>query len=247
MHFPEYSGKIVDVKLYLSAEPPFDTQRITVGMKTRSIQMPRLLLVAVSFIALGCSQELPSQKSANSPATKTESATSKAVSSKKLELENQLLNAASNGRTQEVRKLISLGANVSQGSIYFTAHYTLTPLANAAERGHVEIVKLLLDAGSNVTDAPDHYTALMRACIGGQPEATRLLLEAGADPNQRRQFGESPLHYAAKRGDAECVKLLLKYGADVNALAPGQYTALRFAESNNHQEAVKLLLEAQTD
>ncbi len=131
-----------------------------------------------------------------------------------------LILASRNGHVDVVRELIAQGANVHE--VY---RYTHSPLASAAERGHLDVVRLLLEAGvdvdaiaekkDNFGDGP--YTALMRACIGGQSKTVRILLEAGADPNVKRDDGQRALHFAATRGDLACVKLLLKYGADVDA------------------------------
>jgi len=144
--------------------------------------------------------------------------------------------AVRHGHTNTVRELIASDANINEAT-----RYTLTPLANAAELGHVDIVNLLLEAGAQVNSAPDGYTALMRACCGGQPKTAWLLLEAGADPNQKRHNGQRALHFAAKRGNAECVKLLVKHGADINAVAYGKNTALTYAQLYKFEDVIKLV------
>lgn len=146
--------------------------------------------------------------------------------------------AVRRGHVDAVRQLIAAGANVNEAT-----RYTLSPLANAAELGHVEIVALLLLADAEVNSAADGYTPLMRACVGGQPKALRLLLDAGANPNLERHDGQRALHFAAKRGDAESVKLLLAHGADIDAVAYGKDTALAYAELYKHDDVVKQLRE----
>lgn len=150
--------------------------------------------------------------------------------------------AVRKGHTDAVRELISAGAEVNEYCIY-----TLTPLANAAERGHTETVKLLLQHGAKVDAAPDAYTALMRACIGGQCEAAKLLLDAGADSNAKHDDGQRPLHFAAKSGSADCVDLLLKHGADASAVAYERDTALTCAERYNHKDVVQILRDAKRE
>ena len=153
-----------------------------------------------------------------------------------------LLLAVLNGHADAVRKLIAFGANVNEATVY-----GLTPLANAAERGHSDIVKHLLMAGAKVNLAPDGYTALMRACCGGQSKTASLLLKAGADPNLKRHDGQRALHFAAKSGSAKCVKLLVQHGVDINAVAAGEYTALAYAEFYKYRDVVRILREAKPD
>ena len=53
-----------------------------------------------------------------------------------------------------------------------------------------------------------------------QPEAVKILIDAGADVNARTKknglWGETPLDYAAHYGESEAVKILIDAGADVN-------------------------------
>ena len=52
----------------------------------------------------------------------------------------------------------------------------------------------------------------------GNPEAVRLILERGADPNAREEsLGETALMWAAAENRPEAVKLLVARGAEVNA------------------------------
>ena len=49
------------------------------------------------------------------------------------------------------------------------------------------------------------------------PEALKILLEAGLDPNHENEFGKTPLMYAAQYNQYESAKYLLEYGANPNA------------------------------
>jgi ankyrin repeat protein len=68
-------------------------------------------------------------------------------------------------------------------------------------------------------------------------ELTRMLLEAGADPND----GES-LYHATESGDTQCVRLLLEHRAD-----PRGTNALAHALDDDRLEHVRLLLEYGAD
>jgi uncharacterized protein len=56
----------------------------------------------------------------------------------------------------------------------------------------------------------------MAACQGGHPQVIRQLIDAGADIESQGEYQQTPLFYAALRGDLYCVKLLIEAGADVN-------------------------------
>lgn len=75
----------------------------------------------------------------------------------------------------------------------------------------------------------------------------KLLLEEGADVDQRNVMGETPLIRAAHNGHLATVKALLEAGADVNALDAGDNAALHWAAMRGHVEIVKVLLEKGAD
>ena len=103
----------------------------------------------------------------------------------------------------------------------------LTPLQAAAADGHANVVRAILDFGwwGDETTPWCMRTPLFHAVEAGHTEITVLLLERGADPNERQprpemetEGGRLPvttaLHEAAKRGDSPMVRLLLGHGAN---------------------------------
>ena len=64
-------------------------------------------------------------------------------------------------------------------------------------------------------------------------EWVRGCLAAGADPNARGQYGDTPLHRVAwsDEDNAEAIRLLITAGADVNARTNGGDTPLHWAAS----------------
>jgi hypothetical protein len=75
------------------------------------------------------------------------------------------------------------------------------------------------------------------AGVAHDPELTRVLLDAGANPND----GES-LYHATEAEDPACLLLLLEHGARTNGT-----NALAHALDGDHVEHVRLLLEAGGD
>jgi hypothetical protein len=87
-----------------------------------------------------------------------------------------------------------------------------TLLMWAAFYGATECVTLLLARGGDALelDARDQYgtTALHRAPQGGKAEIVRLLLQAGADPTIRNNYGRTPLDVARRMGYQSCILFL---------------------------------------
>ena len=83
-----------------------------------------------------------------------------------------------------------------------------------------------------------HYAASM-----GHVEATKVLLEKGADVNAACfDFKFTPLQRAAQNGHVDVVKMLIQNDADVNAVNEFNTTALQWAAHEGHVDVVKVLL-----
>lgn len=149
-----------------------------------------------------------------------------------------LEDAASNGKTDVVKFLISEGAlrdNKAHGEI---------ALIKASRQGHLETVKALcLEGKVNVNAANDDDTALRLATDSRYNETTlqlaEFLLEQGAKPDAA-EGKDGLLHRACYQDAPDFVRLLLKYNADPTlqgGLSPLEY-ALKYANT----EIVDLLL-----
>ena len=124
----------------------------------------------------------------------------------------------------------------------------LTPLITAVAAKQPKMLRALLDAGARNFDVVPSFpsmTALMWACENGQAEMVRMLLEAGADPQQENATGQSPIMMATEH--PEIVTLLLKYGVDPNQPTSTGALALPVALSGRKNKSVRLLLNAGSD
>lgn len=54
-------------------------------------------------------------------------------------------------------------------------------------------------------------TPLHHAVVNGSIEMMKMLIEAGADIDQRDMMGRTPLHLAAKNNNLDSVRVLLVY------------------------------------
>ncbi len=147
-----------------------------------------------------------------------------------------------------VEKLLSEGAdpNAPNERGLRPLHVAISPEDLA---GSLELVKTLIKHGVTVNEWDvEHYeTPLLRAANPPNIAVGQVLLEHGANPNDRRGDGESPLRLSVQAQDLEMAKLLLKYGAGKTINEYGGLlglTALALAAGNYDIPMIELLLGA---
>ena len=67
------------------------------------------------------------------------------------------------------------------------------------------------------------------------------MVERGADINEARDNGVTPLSIASEKGHVEVARILVDGGADINKAANDGQTPLYAATSNNHTEIIHML------
>jgi len=90
-------------------------------------------------------------------------------------------------------------------------------------------------------------TPLHKAVEDGHALSVKVLLEAGADKEEKDEKGLTPLAEAAGRGHAALVAMLLAAGADKEAKGPLGLTPLGLAAGRGHAAVVESLLAAGVD
>ncbi|TAJ08015.1 MAG: hypothetical protein EPO61_11265 [Nitrospirae bacterium] len=189
-----------------------------------------------------------------------------------------LLLAAQSGSLEVVRLLLDRGAEVNVETGAGKGHINWTPLTVAVEANSLELVQLLLSKGAdpNLPDDPtiaplahaarknnremvrlllEHKAhagkeyALRMMALHGDVETVRLLLDRGADVNDRGGGGWTALKEAAWGNDAgkqlRVIQLLLERGADPTAIDDEGWTAARWAEHRGKPALAKVLREAE--
>ncbi len=132
--------------------------------------------------------------------------------------------AAHLGDAASVDLLIDAGADVR-----VTTRNGATPYSLATYKAHAAVIERLLEAGEDANAVINGEPVLMMVARAGDPDAVRVLLRHGADPNVREPIrGQTPLMHAAAEGNVEAMKVLLYEGspttdfrADVNARSTG--------------------------
>jgi uncharacterized protein len=151
-----------------------------------------------------------------------------------------ILEAAAAGRTDRVRELLAEDPE----SIRERTPEGFTALGLAAFLGGPESVRVLLEHGADADDDannPFGVRPVHAASAAHDHETMKLLLEAGADPNQRQRGGFVPLHEAAHTDDVEMAQLLLAYGADAALTADDGRDARQMAADDGSARVAALL------
>ena len=177
--------------------------------------------------------------------------------------ETALMTCARAGEPKSVKALLVRGARVNSTE----KSHDQTALMWAAAQRHPEVTELLVEAGADVKARSRTYsqivvgeqtqrfgreelnysvlrggsTPLLFASRSGDVGSARVLLAAGADPNDALPDGTSALVLAAHSGQGEVGALLLEKGANPDSVDAG-YTALHAAVLRSDVNLVKALL-----
>lgn len=189
-----------------------------------------------------------------------------------------LIEACTAGAADAVKYLIEKGAKYDL--IDFDG---VTPLMAIAAQGNMEGIAAVLDSlkkDMNADQLKEHInmfsfsggSSVMFAAAGGHADATKLLIDLGADINAVAQAtpeyleklaqmiaagtvddsdphvdGVTAVHVAAQGGHLETVKILIQAGADVTVLDDEDRSALLLAVKGNYGDVAIALVEGGAD
>src|ERR671937_2195069 len=130
--------------------------------------------------------------------------------------EVNVFEASALGRTERLRELLDADPSLANA----WADDGFQPLGLASFFGNANAARVLLDHGADVNSASRNQMKVMplhSAAAAQDPdvryEISKLLLEAGADPNARQQDEYTPLMAADQQGDPRVRELLVSHGA----------------------------------
>lgn len=114
------------------------------------------------------------------------------------------------GYIQVVKHLVEKGARVNDRN-----SFGLSPLILSAAVGHFEVAKFLIDNGAdiNAKDVDFHDTALMWAINENHVDIAILLINSGANLDEKNKAGQIALLRAEVKKQDEVIKALLAKGA----------------------------------
>lgn len=157
-----------------------------------------------------------------------------------------LAKAASNGQEAVAKTILEGYANPEE-----KCRYAAAILHNAARGKQTSMLKLLLEyTHASISVDEDIQKALWSAAKFGSEASLRVLLDAGADPNKRPDYSQTPdeyfpgiiMHYPIPVGHLEVVKMLVNAGGDIELSTKG-WTPLLLAAREGRTEILRYLLE----
>lgn len=157
---------------------------------------------------------------------------------------NMIMIACEKGNEEMFNLLIENNADINEKS-----SWGASALIYASENGNINIMKYLINNGIDVNGKADDNgdTPLLWAVTGQNPyEASKLLIENGADVNATNDSGVAPATILAA-STPKVVKLLKDNGADLDTKFLDYYPPIAIAAGAGNLEIVKALVENGAD
>ncbi|GMH71338.1 hypothetical protein TrRE_jg6651 [Triparma retinervis] len=150
--------------------------------------------------------------------------------------------AASNAHIDTMRLLLKRGAELEARDNNQDTAFLL-----AARTGHVEACRYLLQEARASAKASDRMgrTGLIHAIKSQKMDLVELVIEFCPNMSSTdKEWGWTPLHFAAATGSVEMCAMVLERGASVYSYSKkGKLTPLMVAEENEHELVIQFLKE----
>ena len=150
-----------------------------------------------------------------------------------------LLLAANLGRINIARRLIAAHANINARN-----YEGLDALRIAIKKNFTETTKVLIESGAQVgnkTFSPENVPIII-ASENENPNIVKLLIDAGADVDERNENQDTALKIAVLKNNATITKYLIKAGADVNFKDANAVSLLHLATECGNVEIITALI-----
>jgi len=148
-------------------------------------------------------QKVPVQKPSKPKAGIIDSGKKTLSQEKQKQLNNMLLDAAQNGKTKRVERLLKLGA-----SVLALNKNGKTALMLAAWNGNTEICALLLEKGAILRPYGSMRNALHYAAEGGHTQTCAFLIGMGANIMEQDKLDRTAFMRAERNGHTQTAKFL---------------------------------------
>ena len=142
---------------------------------------------------------------------------------------------------QQLQSLVD-EADVIDSFGWTSLHKASRGLSSVSLREQLELDCSLINHLDVHGQAPLHL-----AVRAGSIHAVEVLIDHGANPNQRDKFGRSPLYDASLKDNAQVAKVLLENGADTDIRDAWGQSALSNAAYLNAFKVAMVLLDYRAD
>lgn len=123
-------------------------------------------------------------------------------------------------------------------------------ILKASSSGDVVAIQKLLRSNPRLASCraiSNGETPLNEAAYAGHKTIAEILIDNGAQVNEKGFLEATPLHCATLKGHKDVVELLLAHGADVNAIDGWALTALQRAAEKGQSDIALLLINKGAD
>ena len=155
-----------------------------------------------------------------------------------------LITYATNGDTEELRKLLSNGTE----QINYQNSSGRTPAIQAASNGQTQSLKVLAEMKADLNQSNNKgSTPASMSAQYDQTECLKVLAEMKADLNQSDNKGYAPALMSARTGHTQSLKVLVECKVDLNQPANDGATAVFLSAQYGHVGALQVLIDAAAD